>query len=88
MGLFEIASLLIGAVCGNLCAVLFPPVNLGLVWNTVLGLVGAGGYLFALPVIGVAQFGFWIYDYVAAGMAGLALVLVIGGLVEYLCARR
>jgi uncharacterized membrane protein YeaQ/YmgE (transglycosylase-associated protein family) len=88
MGAFEIACLLIGAVCGNLCAALLPPVNLGLIWNTVAGLAGAAAYVFALPLAGIAPFGFWIYDYLAAGVAGLAVVFVAGGVVEYLYSRR
>ena len=88
MGFFELACLLLGAICGNLAPTLVPPVNLGLIWNTALGMVGAAIYAIVLPIFEVTTFTFWLYHYLAAGLAGFALVFVIGGVTEYLYSRR
>lgn len=85
--MFTIAALLIGVVCGNLGAVVAPPVNLGLWWNSVFGAVGAAGYLWLPDLAGYASFGYWVHDFIAAGAAGFALVAVLGTLVA-LWSRR
>jgi uncharacterized membrane protein YeaQ/YmgE (transglycosylase-associated protein family) len=88
MGFFELACLLLGAICGNLAPALVPPVNLGLIWNTALGMVGAAVYAIVLPLLELPTVSYWLYDYLAAGLAGFALVFVLGGVVEFLYSRR
>lgn len=82
MGGFEIAALMIGALCGNVGAVLVRPFNLGLFWNGVTGALGAAGVLWLPELLGLPTFGQWSYEFLAAGGAGLALMLLTGGLVE------
>ena len=82
MGGFEIAALLIGALCGNVAAVVAKPVNLGLFWNSLLGALGAGGVLWLPERLGLPPFAQWSHEFLAAGGAGFLLVLLAGGLVE------
>lgn len=76
---FEITLILIGIVCGNLGAVLIPPVNIGLWWNSVSGATGALAFILA-PKFSEISFGyFWAIDFIAAGLCGVVTMLVIGG---------
>lgn len=88
MGLFEVTCLLIGAVCGNLGAVLVPSFNLGLFWNTVLGSVGAYAGLRLLPHVEIDRVGHWTTDFLAAGASGMTVMLIAGGIVELVYRRR
>lgn len=80
----EIASILIGTLCGNFCAVVFRPVNLGLFWNSLLG-GGAGcGVAFGGRYLEQTFLTHWSHDFLAAAFAGFAIVLLLGGLVAFL----
>jgi len=79
---FEIACVLIGMVCGNLGAVLVRPFNIGLWWNTVWGGIGAALMAYVPQNLGLDFFDFWAFDFMAAGGAGMALMVIVGGLTE------
>ncbi len=81
MGGYEISLVLIGALCGNLGAVILPAVNLGLFWNTALG--GGGALLLHLGlhrIIPDVTFHWWA-EFLAAGLGAAALVVLCGGVV-------
>jgi len=73
-----VSLILIGIVCGNLGAVLVKPLNLGLWWNSVCGAIGGATVGFA-PVL-FTQYAAqpWYVWFLAAGLAGMALMLLMG----------
>jgi len=77
----DVASLLIGVVWGNLGAVLIPPFNLGLFWNSVTGVLGAGAIVYVRGVPGLLKLDPWYVDIAVASMAALVTMLMIGALV-------
>ncbi len=76
----EIASILLGMICGNLGAVVIKALNVGLFWNTICGLAGASGFILAQRWFGWGMFDFWYYDFLSAGAAGMALMLFAGAM--------
>ncbi len=80
MGGFEIATLLMGALCGNLGAVLIKPFNIGLFWNSVTGGVGAAVVLYLPHFLRFIRYDHWALEFLAASVGGLVLMLIIGGL--------
>lgn len=75
----EISALLIGMISGNLGAVIFPPLNIGLFWNTVWGALGAAILLFVDTQFSVVP-DLWYAIFLAsagAGMAGMVLAGIV-----------
>lgn len=81
---FEIALILIGIVCGNLGAVLIPPLNIGLWWNSVSGAGGALVFAFVPKLLRLNLDPFWAFDFIAAGLSGMLTMLLIGAIVALL----
>jgi hypothetical protein len=84
MGGFEIALVLIGVICGNLGAVLIGPLNLGLVWNSALGGLGAAGFIYGHARFALPFPDFWGYYFLTAGGVGMVSMLLVGGFVAFL----
>ena len=80
MGLV-IACTLFGMLCGNLGAVVVKPFNLGLFWNSLIGGIGGIAVGFLPVLLGQDLLKQWYADLLASGAAGMALMLIIGGLV-------
>lgn len=87
MGGFALSQLLIGALCGNFGAVLVRALNLGLFWNSVLGLIGGGAVAFGPGWLDLALDWPWYLGLLAAGGGGMALMLIAGALVAWRYAR-
>ena len=83
MGGFAIASILFGMICGNLGAVIFRPLNLGLFWNTLLGGLGAAIAIEAQNHVQIGFAGIWYFDLMTAGLAGILLYLLAGLLMAF-----
>jgi len=79
---YHLAMILLGTICGNLGAVILPSANLGLFWNTILGICGASGVIFAPYILGYDPFGPWYVQFLSAGLAGSLATILIGGLNE------
>ncbi len=77
----EIAAILIGIIGGNLGAVVLKPLNIGLFWNSVCGGIGAIAITFAPGWLNTDLFDFWLFDFVAAALAGMGLMIIAGALV-------
>jgi len=75
-----VSMILIGMVCGNLGAVLLRPFNLGLWWNSVAGALGGAAVVYGPAYLGVDPVGPWYIALLAAGGAGLVLMLLCGAL--------
>jgi len=82
MNWFHLALLLFGMVSGNLGAVLLPAFNLGLFWNSLLGLLGAAIVVFGPLLLKIDPFTSWYIRALVAGAMGMILTLVAGALVE------
>jgi len=78
---FALALTLFGIVCGNLGAVLVKPLNLGLWWNSVAGALGGAAVTYAPLILGPMAVHPWYYELMAAGGAGLAVMILCGALV-------
>ena len=78
MGVGWIAGIIIGGIAGWL-AEQFMKSNMGLVWNIVLGMVGAAIADAILSAVGIALGG-WV-GYLIAGFIGACLLIWIARLV-------
>jgi len=72
------ALICIAVVCGNLCAVLIKPANLGLFWNSVCGALGGSIVAFAPGILDLAIDFDWYQLLLLAGAAGFVTLLVAG----------
>lgn len=71
-----IIQLVVGAVGGNLAGVLMPGKSLGLLWNSVLGILGGGIGAYLLNLIGIGGGGL-AFAIAAAFVGGAVLLLII-----------
>ena len=76
-----VLAILFGIICGNLGAVLLRGFNLGLWWNSVLGALGAAIVVFGPRLFDAGFAPGWMLTLPAAGLAGLVLMVLVGGLV-------
>ncbi|MFT4716945.1 MAG: putative membrane protein YeaQ/YmgE (transglycosylase-associated protein family) [Paracoccaceae bacterium] len=75
------SAILIGILCGNLGAVLFKQLNIGLFWNSITGVIGALGITLGQGWLSVDLFPHWSHDMLAAGGAAVVVMLLAGGAV-------
>lgn len=71
-----IFNLLIGAVGGNLAGMALKTKSLGLLWNSVVGILGGGIGFFLLGVIGAGGGGL-IWQVLAAFIGGGVLLFLV-----------
>ena len=78
MSWFDLSLILIGIIGGNLAAAVIRPCNLGLWWNSVIGGAAAIVLIKVMQAFSLSFFGYWAYDFVAAGLVSLAAVTIAG----------
>ncbi len=82
MGGGDVTAILIGLLAGNLAAVLVPRINLGLLWNSIMGVVGALAVQYAPTTITQMMPAHWAVSLGLQGVAAFLLTLVAGALNE------
>lgn len=76
-GIVELViNLAIGALGGNLAGMLLKSKSLGLLWNSVVGIVGGGLGFFLLGLLGAGGSGL-IMQIIAAFIGGGVLLLIV-----------
>jgi len=70
--------LIIGAIAGLLAGTIMRGGGFGLVWNTIIGIIGAilGGFLFS--ILGIQTGGGFIFSLVTATLGAVILLLIVG----------
>lgn len=71
-----IVNLLIGAVGGNLAGMALKAKSLGILWNSVVGILGGGLGFFLLGVIGAGG-GSILWQVLAAFIGGAVLLVIV-----------
>lgn len=71
-------NLAIGAVGGNLAGMLLKGKSLGVLWNSVVGILGGGLGYFLLGIVGIGAGAGMIGQVIAAFVGGAALLLIVG----------
>lgn len=71
-----IINLLIGAAGGNLAGMLLKAKSLGVLWNSVVGILGGGLGFFILGMVGVGG-GNLVMQVIAAFIGGAVLLFIV-----------